>query len=52
MSNGRGQAVLGLARLWQLNRISFPTLLYYHFHKICGWILIPVGLAAVLTQFK
>jgi uncharacterized protein YjbI with pentapeptide repeats len=43
---------LGLARLWQLNKISYPTLLYYHFHKIAGWILIPVGLAAVLTQFK
>ncbi len=43
---------LGLARLWHLEKISFSTLLYYHFHKIAGWILIPVGLAAVLTQFK
>jgi hypothetical protein len=43
---------LGLAKLWQLNRISFPTLMYYHFHKIAGWVLIPIGLAAVLTQFK
>ncbi len=43
---------LGLARLWHLEKISFPTLLYYHFHKICGWILIPIGLAAVFTQFK
>jgi hypothetical protein len=33
---------LGLAKLWQISRISFPTLLYYHFHKIAGWILIPV----------
>jgi hypothetical protein len=43
---------LGLARLWQLSTISYPTLVYYHFHKIAGWILIPVGLAAVFSQFK
>jgi hypothetical protein len=43
---------LGLARLWHIEKISFQTLLYYHFHKIAGWILIPIGLAAVLTQFK
>ncbi|NJD63474.1 MAG: hypothetical protein FIA93_12235 [Deltaproteobacteria bacterium] len=43
---------LGLAKLWRMNRISFPTLLYYHFHKIAGWILIPIGLAAVYSQFR
>jgi hypothetical protein len=43
---------LGLAKLWQMNRVSFPILMYYHFHKIAGWILIPIGLAAVYTQFK
>lgn len=43
---------LGLAKLWQISKISFPTLLYYHFHKIAGWILIPIGLAAVYTQFR
>ncbi len=43
---------LGLAKLWQIEKISFPMLLYYHFHKIAGWILIPIGLAAVFTQFK
>lgn len=43
---------LGLARLWQISRISFHKLLYYHFHKICGWILIPIGLAAIFSQFK
>jgi hypothetical protein len=43
---------LGLAKLWHIDKISFPTLLYYHFHKISGWILIPIGLAAVFTQFK
>lgn len=43
---------LGLARLWQMSKISYPTLLYYHFHKISGWILVPIGLAAVYTQFK
>jgi len=43
---------LGLAKLWEISKIPFPTLLYYHFHKISGWVLIPIGLAAVLTQFK
>jgi hypothetical protein len=43
---------LGLARLWQISQISFGALLYYHFHKIAGWILIPIALAAVYTQFK
>ena len=43
---------LGLAKLWQISRISFGKLLYYHFHKICGWILIPVGLAAIFSKFK
>jgi hypothetical protein len=43
---------LGLARLWQISKISYPTLLYYHFHKISGWILVPIGLAAVFSQFK
>ena len=43
---------LGLARLWQMSKISYPTLLYYHFHKISDWILVPIGLAAVFSQFK
>ncbi len=43
---------LGLAKLWQISRISFQKLLYYHFHKICGWILIPIGLAAIFSKFK
>ncbi|MCK9377859.1 MAG: pentapeptide repeat-containing protein [Syntrophobacterales bacterium] len=43
---------LGLAKLWHIEKISFSTLLYYHFHKISGWILIPIGLAAVFTQFR
>ncbi len=43
---------LGLAKLWQLSRVSFPTLLYYHFHKLSGWILIPIGLAAIFSKFK
>jgi uncharacterized protein YjbI with pentapeptide repeats len=43
---------LALARLWQISRISFHKLLYYHFHKICGWILIPIGLAAIFSKFK
>ncbi len=43
---------LGLARLWQISKITYPTLLYYHFHKISGWILVPIGLAAIFSQFK
>ncbi len=43
---------LGLARLWQMSKITYPTLLYYHFHKISGWILVPIGLAAIFSQFK
>ncbi|WP_449245165.1 pentapeptide repeat-containing protein [Desulfobacca acetoxidans] len=43
---------LGLAKLWQLSQISFRELVYYHFHKISGWILIPIGLAAIYSQFK
>jgi len=43
---------LGLARLWQMSKISYPTLLYYHFHKISGWILVPIGLAAIFSQFR
>lgn len=33
-------------------RSTYPTLLYYHFHKISGWILVPIGLAAIFSQFK
>jgi hypothetical protein len=43
---------LGLAKLWQISRISFSRLLYYHFHKISGWILIPIGLAAIFSKFR
>jgi hypothetical protein len=43
---------LGLARLWQLSKVNYPTVLYYHFHKIAGWILIPIGIAAIYSQFK
>jgi uncharacterized protein YjbI with pentapeptide repeats len=43
---------LGLAQLWQMSKISYPTLLYYHFQKISGWILVPIGLAAVFSQFR
>ncbi len=43
---------LGLAKLWQLSQISFAELLYYHVHKLSGWVLIPIGLAAVYSQFR
>ncbi len=43
---------LGLAKLWQLSQISYGELVYYHFHKLAGWILIPIGLAAIYSQFR
>jgi hypothetical protein len=43
---------MGLDKLWQIFQISFGTLLYHHFHKVSGWIPVPIGLAAVFSQFK
>ena len=43
---------LGLAKLWNLSQISYWELIYYHFHKLAGWILIPIGLAALYSQFR
>lgn len=43
---------LGLTKELQFSNISFYTLLYLQFHKICGWILIPIGLAAIYTKIK
>ena len=43
---------LGLAKLWNLSQISYWELVYYHFHKLAGWILIPIGLAAIYSQFR
>ena len=43
---------LGMAKLWHLGKISYWELIYYHFHKVAGWILIPIGLAALYSQFK
>lgn len=43
---------LGLAKLWNLSQISYWELVYYHFHKLAGWILIPIGLAALYSQFR
>ena len=43
---------LGLAKLWTLSQVSYGELIYYHFHKLSGWILIPIGLAALYSQFR
>ncbi len=43
---------LGLTKELQLSNMSFYTFLYLQIHKICGWILIPIGLAAIYTQIK
>ena len=31
---------------------EFHTFVYLWFQRICGWILIPIGLAAVYTRLK
>lgn len=41
-----------LTKSWQVSQVSFCTLLYYYFHKICGWILVPIGLAAIFSNIR
>jgi hypothetical protein len=43
---------LGLAKSWEPDNIEYKIWLYWHIHKILGWILIPIGLAAIYTQIK
>jgi len=43
---------LGLAKELQLSRLDLATLLYLQFHRFCGWLLIPIGLAALTTKLK
>jgi hypothetical protein len=45
---------LGFARAWEPKEkgISRWTLFYWNFHRVCGWILVVVGLAALGTRFK
>lgn len=43
---------LGLAKEISLTTIPWWALLYFQFHKLCGWILIPLGLAALSTRLK
>lgn len=41
---------LGLAKSWQPQ--GFWTLIYFHLHKLFGWILIPIALSALYTRLK
>jgi hypothetical protein len=43
---------LGLGKLWQLSQASFGLLVYYHLHKLAGWVLIPIGLASIFSRFR
>lgn len=43
---------LGLAKNWQPPELSFWAWFYVYFQKISGWILVPIGLAAIASQFK
>jgi uncharacterized protein YjbI with pentapeptide repeats len=43
---------LGLAGELDLKKATFGKLIYFHIHKILGWILILIGLAAITTRLK
>jgi hypothetical protein len=43
---------LGVAKNWQPQELSFWAWFYVYFQKISGWILVPIGLAAIYSQFK
>jgi hypothetical protein len=43
---------LGLAGELDLKKVTFGKLIYFHIHKILGWILILIGLAAITTRLK
>ena len=43
---------LGLAGELDLKKVTFGKLIYFHFHKIAGWVLILIGLAAITTRLK
>jgi hypothetical protein len=43
---------LGWSRVWMPGNQSFFAVLWWQVQQICGWILIPIGLAAVYTRLK
>lgn len=45
-------SILGLAKEWDLSKLSVSILIYYYIHKIAGWILVPISLAALITRIK
>ncbi|MFI5330198.1 MAG: hypothetical protein ACHQ2F_04070 [Desulfobaccales bacterium] len=43
---------LGMFNIWSPAPLSTFAGIWYQVEKICGWILIPIGLAAVYTRLK
>lgn len=43
---------LELSKNWQPPNLSFRAWCFLYFQKISGWILVPIGLAAIYSQFK
>jgi hypothetical protein len=43
---------LGLAPHWEPEDLSFTKWFFAYLLRISGWILIPIGLAAIASQFK
>ena len=43
---------LKVAENWQPPELSLRTWCWLQFERISGWILIPIGLAAIYSQFK
>ncbi|MEW6387805.1 MAG: hypothetical protein AB1491_09865 [Thermodesulfobacteriota bacterium] len=43
---------LGLADLWEAKEINFLTWIYWQVEMLCGWVLIPIALAAIYTNIK
>jgi len=43
---------LKIVENWQPPKVSFPTWCWLKFQLISGWVLIPIGLAAIASQIK
>jgi uncharacterized protein YjbI with pentapeptide repeats len=43
---------LGFGKHLSLINMSYTTLAYFILHRLAGWILIPIGLAAITTRLK
>jgi len=43
---------LGFGKHLSIINMSYPTLVYFILHRLAGWVLIPIGLAAITTRLK